>query len=108
MKNWNEQKVGGVSCAKMCLPRSRPFYVPSIKRVLILLAGGLELSLRTSDHFAIRNATDDELTAIKLNADGFEIYFPKLDEGFWVPDLLERLLGVRKFLSHPVEERIAA
>jgi hypothetical protein len=82
-------------------------YVPSIKRILVRLSDEMELSLRTDQYFATKDATDDQLSAIELNASGFEIYFPKMDEGFWLPDLLEHLLGVRKFLRHRVDAEMA-
>jgi hypothetical protein len=82
-------------------------YVPSIRRVLILLSDGLEISLRQDQYLAFQNASTSDLDVIELNAGGFEIYFPKIDEGFWLPDLLEHLLGVRKFLRKNVEEEIA-
>ncbi len=83
------------------------FYVPSIKRILVRLSDEMELSLRTDQYLATKNATDDQLSTIELHADGFEIHFPKTDEGFWLPDLLEHLLSVRKFLRHRVDEEIA-
>ena len=82
-------------------------YVPSIRRLLILLSDGLEISLRQEDYRTFRNASPTDLETIELNAGGFEVYFPKIDEGFWIPDLLEHLLGVRKFLSKAVKEEMA-
>ena len=74
-------------------------YVPSIQRVLIQLSNGLEISILQDRYATLRNANTTDLSSIELNAGGFEIYFPKLDEGFWVPDLLGDLLGVRSFLK---------
>jgi len=82
-------------------------YVPSIGRVLLLLSDGMELSLRTKDYSWMAKASPEELKLIELNASGLEIYFPKLDEGFWIPDLLEHLLGVRKFLKKKADEEMA-
>jgi hypothetical protein len=81
-------------------------YVPALKRILVLLSDGMEISLRTNEYLTTQNATDEQLSTIELFANGFEIHFPKLDEGFWVPDLLEHLLGVRKFLRHRIEEQM--
>jgi hypothetical protein len=82
-------------------------FVPSIQRLLILLSNGLEISLRQDQYRTIQNATADDLSSIELNASGFEVYFPKIDEGFWVPDLLEHLLDVRRFLSKNAEDKMA-
>ncbi|HEY5329197.1 MAG TPA: DUF2442 domain-containing protein [Acidobacteriaceae bacterium] len=82
-------------------------YVPSIRRLLILLSNGLEISLRQDEFATFRNASPSDLETIELNAEGFEIHFPKIDEGFWIPDLLEHLLGVRKFLGKAAEEEMA-
>ena len=82
-------------------------YVPSIKRLLILLSNGLEISLRQEDYVTFRNASASDLETIELNGSGFEVYFPKIDEGFWIPDLLEHLLDVRKFLKKNADEEMA-
>ena len=82
-------------------------YVPSIRRLLILLSNGLEISLRQEEFATFRNGSPADLETIELNAEGFEGHFPKIDEGFWIPDLLEHLLGVRKFLSKAAEEEMA-
>jgi hypothetical protein len=82
-------------------------YVPSIRRLLILLSNGLEISLRQEEFATFRNASPADLETIELNAEGFEVHFPKIDEGFWIPDLLEHLLGVRKFLRKAADEEMA-
>jgi hypothetical protein len=82
-------------------------YSTALRRVLILLSNGLEISLRQDDYKWMRGASANDLSTIELNVDGLELFFPELDEGFWIPDLLEHLLEVRRFLGVRVEkERI--
>jgi hypothetical protein len=79
-------------------------YIPTIRRVLITFDSGLEIALRQDDYSWMRHANESDLSKIEILGGGLILDFSKLDEGFYMPDLLEHLLHVRRFLKREVEQ----
>lgn len=62
-------------------------------RVVIHLDTGLDLSFDPRSAFGLENATAGDLSEVEVVGAGGSIHFPKLDEFFSVPKLLEGFLG---------------
>lgn len=53
-------------------------------RLALELAGGVELTIPAS---ALGFAAGADLTSVRIEGGGFDLYFPAIDEGAFVPDL---------------------
>jgi hypothetical protein len=73
-------------------------YLPKIKRILVTLSDGFEIALDPERIQTLEHAKPSALKKIEINAAGYELFFPALDDGIWVPGLLEGLLGTRKWM----------
>lgn len=65
----------------------------SIGMVIVNLNWGYSIAFppgRTED---LHGAKEEDLTEIEVSAPGWEIYFPKLDTGLWVPGLVKGVFG---------------
>lgn len=54
------------------------------RRLVLELEGGAELSIPVT---ALGFAPDADLTGVRVEGAGFDLYFPAIDEGAFVPDL---------------------
>ncbi len=66
-------------------------------RVLITLSTRIEVMFNPSDVQGLEDATPAQLAEIEITPSGFGLFFPKLDEGINVPNLLEGTMGSRKW-----------
>ena len=69
------------------------------KRIVIRLSSGLDVAFTPSDAEGLENARPDQLDPIEISPSGFGIHFPKLDADFYLPALLEGLLGSRAWMA---------
>src|SRR5260370_25791125 len=69
------------------------------RRVVIDLSSKLGLSFSPRDAQGLENAKPSQLEEIEISPSGFGIHFPKLDADLYLPALLERLLGSRKWIA---------
>lgn len=53
-------------------------------RLALELAGGVELTIPAA---ALGFAADADLSNVRIEGGGFDLYFPAIDEGAFVPDL---------------------
>lgn len=53
-------------------------------RLVLMLAGGVEIAMPAA---ALGFSVDADLSDIRVEGGGFDLYFPALDEGAYVPDL---------------------
>jgi hypothetical protein len=65
------------------------------QRLVLELEGGAELSIPAG---ALGFAPDADLSGVRIEGGGFDLYFPAIDEGAFVPDLVRAA----------VEHRLAA
>ena len=68
-------------------------------RVIISLSTKIEVMFNPSDVQGLEDATPSQLAEIEITPSGFGLYFPKLDEGINVPNLLEGTMGSRKWMG---------
>jgi len=79
-------------------------YSPTLRRVLVTLSSGLEICLRQDDYSWMRHASANDLSTMEWEGSGLYLTFPELDEGFYIPSLLEHLLNVRRFLQRSLDQ----
>jgi hypothetical protein len=68
-------------------------------RIVIQLEPNLELSFPATEAQGLEKAKPSQLDRIEISPSGFGLHFPKLDADFWVPALLEGILGSRKWMA---------
>lgn len=75
------------------------YYNRRAKRVVISLSTGIEVMFNPSDVQGLENARPSQLEEIEITPSGFGLYFPELDEGINVLNLLEGTMGSRKWMA---------
>ena len=75
------------------------YYDRKSKSIIIKLSTGLGIFFSPPDLQGFEDATPAQLSDIEITPSGFGLYFPKLDEGINVPNLLEGTLGSRKWMA---------
>ena len=68
-------------------------------RVVIGLSSGIEVAFRPRHAQGIEHAKPHQLAKIEITPSGLGIHFPKLDADFYLPTLLEGLLGSRRWIA---------
>ena len=77
-------------------------YLPAVERILVRLSTGLEIALPVEEFDFLQNASEPQRQRIELWGAGYEVYFPELDEGIWLPHhLLHHAETSRWLLEHP-------
>jgi hypothetical protein len=75
------------------------FYAAGVKRILVTLSDGLEIALVPERLETLHKARPADLKKIEINAAGYELYFPALDDGIWLPGVLLGLTGTRAWME---------
>ena len=68
-------------------------------RVIVRLTTGVEVGFAPRDAEGLQYAKRDDLTVIEVDALGLGIHFPRLDADFYVPALLDRILGSKGWIA---------
>jgi len=68
-------------------------------RVIVRLTTGVEIGFAPRSAEGLQNASRDELGEIEVEAFGLGIHFPRLDADFYVPALLEGVLGSKSWMA---------
>ena len=74
-------------------------YNRKAKRIVISLSTKVEVMFNPSDVQGLENAKPSQLEEIEITPSGFGLYFPELDEGINVLNLLEGTMGSRKWMA---------
>jgi hypothetical protein len=74
-------------------------YQPQLRKILVTLSDGLEIALDPKRIQTLEDARPSALKNIEINAAGYELFFPALDDGIWVPGLLQGLMGTRSWMK---------
>jgi len=64
-------------------------------RLALELAGGVELTIPAA---ALGFAADADLADVRIEGGGFDLYFPAIDEGAFVPDLARAAMRLERYL----------
>ncbi len=81
-------------------PRAeRAHYDAGRDRVIVRLTTGVEIGFAPRDAESLQQASHDDLAAIEVQAHGLGIHFSKLDADFYVPALLEGVLGSKSWMA---------
>src|SRR6266566_4551904 len=74
-------------------------YNKKMNRIIISLSTKVEVMFNPSDVQGLENAKPSQLEEIEITPSGFGLYFPELDEGINVLNLLEGTMGSRKWMA---------
>jgi len=86
--------------ARLRGPRAeRAHYDAGRGRVIVRLTTGVEIGFAPQNAEGLQNAKRDDLSMIEVDAFGLCTHFPRLDANFYVPALLERTLGSRRWMA---------
>ncbi|GAA3759826.1 DUF2442 domain-containing protein [Terriglobus aquaticus] len=56
------------------------------RRIIVKLSTGLEIALDPLHYRGFEAASDAALSNIEISGIGYELFFPLLDEGIWLPN----------------------
>lgn len=76
-----ERGAKAASCEPMAISAR---FDATVRRLFIELAGNVELSI-PADQLGFPQGSD--LSGVRVEGGGFDLYFPAIDEGAFVPDL---------------------
>jgi hypothetical protein len=68
-------------------------------RVVIALNSNLEISFPPHCAEGLEHATPAQLSQIEISPSGFGVFFPKLDADFYLPALMEGILGSKRWMA---------
>ena len=80
-------------------PRARAaHYDRATKRIVIELTNGCEFAFPARMGQGLQNATDDQLAAVEVVAQGSGLEWEEIGAGLWVPGLLSGLFGSKAWM----------
>jgi hypothetical protein len=74
-------------------------YKKKANKVVISLSTKIEVMFNPADVQGLEHAQPSQLQEIEITPSGFGLYFPELDEGINVLNLLEGFLGSRRWMA---------
>ncbi len=74
-------------------------YEARLNRIMITLSNKLEVALDPKLSQALCEAKPSQLKKIEIDGAGFALFFPKLDDGIYLPSLLRGIFGAKKWLD---------
>ncbi len=74
-------------------------YDRRIGRLVIDLSSGLSIAFRPHDAQGLERAKPEQLTNIEISPSGLGLHFPALDADLYLPSLLARFLGSRRWMA---------
>ena len=74
-------------------------YNPKAKRIVMRMSSGIEVMFNPQDVQGLDTATPAQLKEIEITPSGFALFFPALEEGVNVPNLLEGTMGSAKWMA---------
>jgi hypothetical protein len=74
-------------------------YDRRIGRIVVCLSTGLDISFSPRDVQELETATWKQLQKIVIEPPGFDLYFPEIDAGLYIPSLLEGFFGSKKWMA---------
>lgn len=80
-------------------------YDRRIGRIVIRLSTGLDIAFSPRDAQELETATWKQLQNIVIEPPGFDLYFPDIDAGLYIPALLEGFLGSKKWMAARLGEQ---
>jgi hypothetical protein len=68
-------------------------------RVVIQLSTGLQIAFRPQDAQGLEGAKPEQLRSIEITPSGLGIHFPDVDADLYLPALLDRFLGSKRWIA---------
>jgi hypothetical protein len=81
------------------LPAISAYYDRGSRRIVIVLASGLQLSISPNDAEGLAGAKPSDLKDIEISPSGLGIHFPKLDADLYIPGLIAGAFGSQKWMA---------
>jgi Protein of unknown function (DUF2442) len=75
------------------------FYNKKANRIVISLSSRIEIMFNPADVQDLEDAKPSQLLEIEISPSGFDVHFPALDADVAVRNLLEGVLGSRKWMA---------
>ena len=75
-----------------------------LQRVRVVLSSDLEILIDPVKTEALEHATVEQMSNIEIWAAGWELYFPLLDEGIWIPHALKGNFGSPRWRARHVNQ----
>jgi Protein of unknown function (DUF2442) len=75
------------------------YYDPTSGNIMVKLSTGIGIFFSPDDVEALQGATPTQLKKIEITPSGFGLYFPQVDADIDVPNLLDGVLGSRKWMA---------
>ena len=66
---------------------------PELRFLMLRLSDGQRLLIPRETLGELRDATEDQAAKLEIGPEGLDIWWPQLDDGFYLPDFLEHRWG---------------
>jgi hypothetical protein len=96
-KDWRAAEKRGREWMKENPHAVSATYVSSIKRILVTLNTGLEVAIDPERIQTLQNAKLAALREIEVTPMGDALYFPKLEDGIYLPGIFRGIYGTKKW-----------
>ncbi len=81
------------------LPRAtNAYYDMRLRRIIVTLTSGLDIAIAPELVEILRSASDEQLNSVEVTPPGFELYFSALDDGLWLPSLMEGSFETQRWM----------
>jgi hypothetical protein len=83
-------------------------YLPYLRRIMVTLNTGIEVAIDPSRLQTIQDAKPSMLREIEITPMGDALFFPKLDDGIYLPGILRGIYGTRKWMENQIRSKRSA
>jgi hypothetical protein len=83
-------------------------YLPYLRRIMVTLNTGIEVAIDPSRLQTLQNAKTSMLREIEITPMGDALFFPKLDDGIYLPGILRGVYGTRRWMEDKIRSKRAA
>jgi hypothetical protein len=74
-------------------------YEPALHRILVTLSNHLEIAINPEQTQTLQGKPAASLRAIEIAPAGYSLFFPDLDDGIYLPGLLQGIFGTQKWMA---------
>jgi hypothetical protein len=74
-------------------------YEPSLHRILVTLSSHLESAVNPEQTQTLQGKPATSLRAMEISPTGYALFFPDLDDGSYLPGLMQGIFGTKKWMA---------
>jgi hypothetical protein len=74
-------------------------YEARLHRILVTLSNHLEIAINPEQTQTLQGKSAASLRAIEILPAGYSLFFPALDDGIYLPGILEGIFGTKKWIA---------